>query len=205
MRAMGPRRNWIWVALVFSLACAGGHASSPPAADPLPATPTRPVKPVSDSTDQGPWVFSYRTGVNTYTVHRAATVRRPDSIANPELTSTNATHELFTFEVTPEGTTITAMIDSFKTAPQEPAGLVQSNRVPTQVSAVLAGGLLTIRNDPEGTGTCSQSQSILLTDLRNLVVPFPDSLTRGFSWRDSVSLKGCQVGIPTSIKVTRLF
>jgi hypothetical protein len=205
MRAMAAGRNWVCIALVFSLACTSAHRSSPRAPEPLPTTPTRPVEPVSDSSGQGPWAFAYATGVKTYTVHRAATVRRTDSVASREMTSTNATHEILTFEVTSAGTTVTAVIDSFNTAAQGPAGPAQPNQVPMQLSGLLAGGLLTISNDPGATDTCSQIQSILLTDLRNLVVPFPDSLTHGLSWKDSVSLKGCQVGIPTSIEITRSF
>src|SRR3954464_8520960 len=63
MRAMAAGRNWVCIALTFSLACTSAHRSSPRAPEPLPTTPTRPVEPVSDSSGQGPWAFTYATGV----------------------------------------------------------------------------------------------------------------------------------------------
>jgi hypothetical protein len=191
--------------VVFSSACAGTHRSPPPASEPHPTPSTPAIQPASDSMGQGPWAFSYTAGVRTYTIHRMATVRRTDSVTNQEATSANTTHEILTFEVRPPGTAITAVIDSFIPVAQASVGRLQSNQLPTQLSGLLADGLLTIGNDGPSTDSCSQIQSILVADLRNLAVPFPDSLTRGFSWKDSVAFKGCQVGVPTLVQITRSF
>jgi hypothetical protein len=191
--------------VLFSFACAGAHRSPPPASQPRPTTPTGATQSASDSAGQGPWAFTYTAGVRTYAVHRTATIRPTDSTSNQEVISANSTHEILTVEVRPQGTAITAVIDSFIPVAPESAARVQSNQLPTQLSGLLANGVLTIGNDVPSTDSCSQIQSILIADLRNLAVPLPDSLTHGFSWKDSVAFKGCQVGIPTLIQITRSF
>jgi hypothetical protein len=72
------------------------------------------------------------------------------------------------------------------------------------MSAVLTNQALAIDRNSE-TAACTAISSTLATDIRNLVIAFPDSLTPGLVWKDSINVDGCQAGIPTSGQVSRVF
>jgi hypothetical protein len=127
---------------------------------------------------------------------------RTDTASSQSAISTNSTHETLTFEIGREGTVITAVVDSFTPISQEPA--TQQIQPPTQISALLAGNGLTI-TDTSDKDRCFPIRSALITDLQNLVVPFPQILTTGLTWTDTLSVKGCQAGIPISTQATRQF
>jgi hypothetical protein len=120
-----------------------------------------------------------------------------------ETISMNATHEVLVFESGPEGTRITAAVDSFTPASADVTNPATQFDLHPQISAVLAANMLTINTSD--SAICNPINSALLADIRNLVVPFPDSLTPGLSWKDSVKVDGCQAGIPTSSQITRSF
>jgi hypothetical protein len=117
-------------------------------------------------------------------------------------TSSNATRELLSFVSDTQGTSIVAVADSFTSTGPQSNHPVQ---LPAHISGLFADHILTITSDSSDTGPCSPIHSLLTTDLRNLVIPLPDSLTPELAWNDSVSFTGCQVGIPTSTTVARSF
>jgi hypothetical protein len=47
--------------------------------------------------------------------------------------------------------------------------------------------------------------TVLITDLHNLLVKFPAVLSPGVVWTDSVRLQGCQSGVPTLLHVLRSY
>jgi hypothetical protein len=47
--------------------------------------------------------------------------------------------------------------------------------------------------------------SMLAADLHDLLIPFPEQLSAGVTWRDSTEVQGCQAGIPTSAHTTRSY
>ena len=205
---MISKRLWIYpLAVSFLLSCSRAPSTSAPRPTPLPTQPVEPaLAPSVDSTSQGPWMFTYHAGRTTYIVRRTATIQRADSISSRDTTSknttsTNITREAFTFEPGDGGIRITASVDSFTSVPSNPA--TPPNLHP-QISAVLTADALTIDSHSD-TVVCNPINSALTTDTRNLVVAFPDSLTPGLAWKDSVDIRGCQAGIPTSGQVIRSF
>jgi len=46
---------------------------------------------------------------------------------------------------------------------------------------------------------------MLMTDLHNLLIAFPEQLSTGVSWKDSADVQGCQAGIPTTAHTTRSY
>jgi hypothetical protein len=46
---------------------------------------------------------------------------------------------------------------------------------------------------------------MLMTDLHNLLIPIPEQLSTGVTWKDSVDVHGCQAGVPTSAHITRSY
>jgi hypothetical protein len=182
------------------------HGPSTPAPKPLPPAPSElPATALPDSTSRGPWTFVYTPGRVAYIVKRSTIVQRVDSIgsqdtASKNTTLTNTTREVLTFEPGSESIRITAAVDSFTSLPTDPS--IQPDLY-AQLSAVLASNTLSI--DTNDTTACSPIKSALMSDVRNLVVPFPDSLTPGFTWKDSIDVEGCQAGIPTLSQVTRSF
>jgi hypothetical protein len=200
---MTTRRIWTWGALAISCACTSRHAPPTSAPNPLPTAAVPPPASNTDSTGEGAWSFTYAPGVRTYRITRNALARRADSASAQDESSSNLTHETLTFEVGPQGTTISAVVDSFAPVPAGLGNNVQPIQLPAQISGLLAGNAVTVTTGD--MDTCSPIKSVLITDLQNLAVPFPNPLTPGLSWKDSLDLKGCQAGIPTVIHVTRLF
>lgn len=201
---MTTRRIWAWTALAISFACTSRHSPPTSVPNPLPTSPASPPTSIADSVRQGSWAFTYSPGVRTYRITRNAFAKGTDSASGQEESSSNFTHETLTFEVGPQGTIIAAIVDSFTPVPVTPSNGAQPIHLPIQVSGLLADNMVAIdtTNDAE---TCNPIKSILITDLQNLVVPFPSPLTPGLIWTDSLDLRGCQAGIPTTIHVTRSF
>jgi hypothetical protein len=194
------------LAISLSLSCSTVPRVPAPAPTSVPQAPSEiPPSPLPDNISRGPWTFAYTPGRITYIVNRNTIVQRTDSIANQDppsksTTLTNTTREVLTFEPGSESIRITAGVDSFTPLPSDSS--VQLELHP-QLSAVLALNALSI--DKTDTTACNPIRSALTSDVRNLVVPFPDSLTPGLTWKDSVDVEGCQAGISTLSQITRSF
>jgi hypothetical protein len=201
---MTSSRNWVWVISAFSLACTSAHGPATPVSKPLPeeSRPSRTA--TADSGSRKAWSFAYTPGPQTYRVKREGEVQQADSIVARNEVSDNTTQETLTFDVGTQGIAITAIVDSSTPARQEHAQ-DQQNRPPVHVSAVLADNRLSISDTESNADLCTPVKSVLTTDLQNLVIPFPEQLSPGLSWKDSVDIKGCQTGIPTQTHITRSF
>jgi hypothetical protein len=140
-----------------------------------------------------------------YHISRSAAIESsdPDSIHHREI-STNVTHELLTLEQADQVIGFTAVVDTFATTTQGQIGPVQSVQLPVQISGSLTDSALTFNSDT-ATHKCSSTYSMLSTDLHNLLVVFPKQLSGGEGWKDSVDVKGCQAGVPTSAHTTRSY
>jgi hypothetical protein len=113
-------------------------------------------------------------------------------------------HEIITLEPKDQSIGVVAVVDTFETTTQGLIGVVQPISLPVQVSGNLTAGLLTLNTDPS-TDVCRPVTSVLNTDLNNLIVSFPTTMTLGMSWKDSADMKGCQAGIRTSAHLVRSF
>jgi hypothetical protein len=194
---------WCPLAISLSLSCASAHGPSTPAPKSLPSAPSEiPATPLPDSASRGPWTFVYTPGRMAYIVKRSTIVQQIDSqdTASKSTTLTNTTREVLTFEPESDSIRITATVDSFTSLPSDPS--IQPD-LHLQLSALLVSKALSI--DTSDTAACNPIKSALMSDVRNLVVPFPDFLTLGFTWKDSANVEGCQAGIPTLSQVTRFF
>jgi hypothetical protein len=160
----------------------------------LPATPTT-----------GLASFKYASGTVRYRISRSAAIESlgPDSRTHREI-STNITHELLTLELVDQVTNFTALIDTSATTTQGLIGSVQSVQLPVQISGSFSDSALTISTETTG-GKCNAVSSMLVTDLRNLLIVFPKQLSTGVTWKDSTDVTGCQAGVPTSIHTTRSY
>ena len=201
MKIPGRRR---YLCLLFAFACSGARSSRPVVPSPMPASPAaQPTVPATLTS--GAWSFKYTPGTVTYKVSRSAAIESssPDSVRHREI-STNATHELLTLEPVDQVTDFTAVVDTFTTTTQGLIGPVQFVQLPVQISGSLTDSTVTINNET-GSKKCNAISSMLVTDLRNLLVAFPGQLSSGVSWKDSTDIKGCQAGVPTSTHTTRSF
>jgi hypothetical protein len=187
--------------VVFSVACTTTQ-SSPPPSSPAPASPITQV-PTPPVPGVGAWSFRYQPGLAGYQVARSATIIRLDTAGNAEL-STNTSHETVTLDSTDLGVSFVAVVDGFTTTTQGLIGPVQPTQVPVEVSGSLTTSGLTITKQPAGE-KCNPVHSVLFADLYNLLVSFPQQLSPGFSWTDSVEVRGCPAGVPTLSHTTRVF
>jgi len=126
-----------------------------------------------------------------------------DPIAHQEIT-TNATRELVSLERVGDTVHFTATVDTFSTTTQGTIGPTQSVQLPVQLSGIFMGDSLTVETDsvPE---KCTSVSSALLADLHNILVHFPNPVSQGTSWKDSVELKACQGMIPTTARIARSY
>jgi hypothetical protein len=205
---MISKRAWMcYLAVGFLPACKTIPSVSMPSSSTSPTPPLETTQPhLSDSISRGPWTFAYSHGSVAYVVRRTATIQRTDSAISQDTvlkhtTSTTITHEALSFEPEAESTKITATIDSLAPVPSDSA--TQLNLHP-RVLAVLVANTVTIDSSSLAV-PCDRINSALMSDLRNLVIAFPDSLTPGLTWKDSINVQGCQSGIPTSSQVARSF
>lgn len=200
-----PDRRTCWYLLSgFALACGGARSAPPGAPSPLPTSPaSQPVVPVAPAA--GSSSFKYAPGTVRYRISRSAAIEStgPDSLAHREI-STNITQELLTLEPVDRATNFTALIDTSATTTQGLIGSVQSVQLPIQISGSFTDSVLTINTETTG-GKCNAVGSMLVTDLHNLLIPFPEQLSTGVSWKDSTDVQGCQAGVPTSAHTTRSY
>lgn len=186
------------------MACSGTRTSPPGVPSPLPTSPVSqppvPVAPILEASS-----FKYAPGAVRYRISRSAAIEStgPDSQTHREI-STNITNELLTLEPVDQATNFTALIDTSTTTTQGLIGSVQSVQLPVQISGSLTNGALTINAEP-ARGKCDAVSSMLITDLHNLLIAFPEQLLTGVSWKDSADVQGCQAGVPTSAHTTRSY
>ena len=134
---------------------------------------------------------------------RSATITRLDTAGNNEL-STNVSHEVVSLDSTDLGVNFVGVVDSFTTTTQGLIGPVQPTELPVQVSGSFTSNGLTINAQPPGE-KCNPVHSVLFADLYNLFVPFPQQLSPGISWIDSVEVRSCPAGVPTLSQTIRAF
>jgi hypothetical protein len=192
--------------LLFSFALGCGGARSPQAGTPSPIPPSLPTsQPTTPVAASGARTFKYAPGTVTYRISRSAAIESggPDSIRHREI-STNATHVVLSLDSTDQGTNFTVVVDTFATTTQGLIGPVQPIQLPIHSSGSFTDSTVTINNQPD-TEQCNTASSMLVTDLHNLLVPFPGQLSSGVAWKDSTDIKGCQAGVPTSAHTSRSF
>ena len=150
------------------------------------------------------WTITILPGTAAYRVTRSATIDNLSDSAHQREISINTTYESIT--VHPAGDTInfSAAVDTFSTTTQGSIGSAQQAQLPLQLTGVLVKDSLIISTDSL-TGKCSPVASALTTDLRNLLLRFPDTLSPASRWRDSTSTTGCQAAIPTTSKIMHDF
>jgi hypothetical protein len=198
-----PYRCWYLLSGLI-VACSGTRSTPPGVPSPLPASPVpQPASPVAPAA--GASSFKYASGAVRYRISRSAAIETTgfDSQTHREI-STNITHELLTLETADRATSFTALIDTSTTTTQGLIGSVQSVQLPVQISGSFADSALTINTEATGS-KCNAVASMLVTDLHNLLVPFPEQLSTGVGWKDSVNVQGCQAGIPTSAHTDRSY
>jgi hypothetical protein len=184
------------------IACSSTRTTSP-----APPVPVVPPPPVVTSPSASSWTFRHMPGAMSYQVSRTAAIESVSDSTSRREVSTNATHELVTLTPTADsGIILTAAIDTFSTTTQGLIGPVQSVQLPVEVSGVFTGDSLAVSIDSStNAGKCNPIRSALVSDLHNLMVRFPEQLTSGLAWRDSVNSGGCQAAIPTTSRTTRSF
>lgn len=193
------KRNTQWSILILlaTAGCAGNRPIRP--ASPSPSTP----QPSPEVSDKGPWAFAYSSDTVQLQVSRsAAVVSQTDSGTHREI-STNNTHEVIALTVSADTVRYTATVDTFSTASQGLISISPPANLPVQISGVVDS--LTGINDSAVVETCSAIQSILETDVRNVLVKFPRQLTAGLTWRDSTVRIGCYGTIPMRATIVRQF
>jgi hypothetical protein len=203
MKISDRRRCWCLLS-GFALACSGIQSPRPSAPSPLPVSPTsQPAVPTTPTA--GASSFKYAPGTLRYRISRSAAIESigPDSLAHREI-STNITHELLTLDPVDQAINFTALIDTSATTTQGLIGSVQPIQLPVQISGLFTDSTLTISTETAG-GKCNTVSSMLVTDLHNLLVAFPERLSTGVSWKDSTDVTGCQAGVPTSAHTTRVY
>jgi hypothetical protein len=201
---ISARRKYWCLLFSFTLGCGGARGPRPDTPSPTPVSLPAPQPTASVAPTSGSRSFKYAPGMVTYRISRSAAIEStgPDSIRHREI-STNVTHEALTLDSTDRGTNFTVVVDTFATTTQGLIGPVQPIQLPIRSSGSLTDTTVTI-NQAESE-QCNTISSMLVTDLHNLLVPFPGQLSSGVAWKDSTDIKGCQGGIPTSAHTTRSF
>jgi len=195
-------RGCRFVVVLFCAACTATRSSPPPVSVPAPPSPINPA-PTTVIPGPGAWSFRYQPGITGYQIARSATITRLDTTGNAEL-STNTSHEVVTLDSADTGVSFVGVVDGFTTTTQGLIGPVQPAPLPVQLSGSFTPTGLTISNQPSGE-KCNPVHSVLFSDLYNLLVPFPQQLSAGMRWTDSVEIRGCPAGVPTVSHTTRVF
>lgn len=141
-------------------------------------------------------------GTVTYKISRSAAIEDLGAGAKQEI-STNSSHESIGLQAIGDTIGFTAVVDTFSTTTQGAIGPAQTTQLPLQLSGFLIGDSLVITDSL--AQKCNPVVSALITDIHNLLVSFPDTLSTQSSWRDSTSLFGCQGSIGTQSHVTRSY
>ncbi len=200
---MSQKRGWYALSW-FAVACSGARGSRPPGT-PLPeSTSIGPALPITVPT-AGSWAFKHAPGTVIYRISRSAAIETgiPDSGSRREI-FTNTTHESLSFGLEDQATKFTALVDSSTTTTQGLIGPVQPILLPVEISGTLLDNNLTLQSDAS-TQRCNPISSMLVVDLHNLVIAFPEQLSSGVTWKDSTDVKGCQAGIPTASHTIRSY
>lgn len=181
------------------LSLAGCVSARPP----QPAAPT-PSVPVPSPINTGPktWSFNFTPGTVAYKISRSATIDDLDAGAKREI-STNSSHESIELQAIGDTISFTAVVDTFSTTTQGAIGPAQVAQLPLQLAGFLVSDSLVFTDSL--IQKCNPIATALVTDLHNLLVSFPDTLSIQMSWRDSTSLLGCQGSIGTQSHLTRSF
>lgn len=191
--------NWLWSSLLFLTGACAPPRSSPPGLPPGPRLPEAPA-PTSSA---GPWAFAYTAGTRTYKISRNASVEGMADSALRRATVSNHTHQILTLEGTGGELSFRAVVDTFALITEGIVGPPQSIELPLELSGSI--GSQGIRIETPAMESCNAIRAIVVTDLYNLLAPFPSPLSRGTVWRDSNSVSGCQAGIPTTSTTRRTF
>jgi hypothetical protein len=169
---------------------------------PIPGAPVpAPSQRIEGVSDNPPWAFAYRADTVRVQVSRSAAIEsQTDSGTHREI-STNNSHEIIVVAVDSDAVRYTATIDSFSTASQGQIGNVQPVKLPAQTAGVIGS---TVLSDSTAS-SCDPVQAALETDVRNLLVSFPQQLAPAQTWRDSVVRFSCYGSIPMRTTVVRIF
>lgn len=189
----------LFVALL--IACAPAVRTPGPSA-PVPATPEQKAEQPSATLS---WSFSYLAGVTSYRVIREAVIQnQPDSGSVRTGTASNVTHESLTLERIGDTIHFAIAADTFATTTKDSTVPVETPILPVRLAGNWVNNGLMIPTDTVTAG-CNPVESVLASDLHNLLVTFPAPLTRGMAWSDSVRLSGCQGTIPTVANISRVY
>lgn len=151
----------------------------------------------------GPWSFSHSAGTRSYRISRLASVEGiADSVARREVV-TNFTHETLRLDTADSRLSFTAVVDTFAVTTQGVVGPAQTVELPIELSGTVGTAGVQLESAPRGH--CNAARATAATDLYNLLAPFPPRLSRGMTWSDSITVSGCQAGIPTTTTTRRVF
>lgn len=184
---------------IFILLATVGCTSRQPRPRALPS-PVSP-QPTTRTADNSPWAFTYRSDTIRLQINRSAAIESTGDSAKHREISTNNTHEILALLVNGDTIRYSATVDSFSTASQGLLGPVQAVSLPVQVSGTLGSPAIL----DSLTQTCNPVETSLEGDVRNFLVSFPQQLTSGHSWKDSVTHVVCYGGIPMATVVVRNF
>jgi len=190
--------SWLSVSLVIlSAACAsprGAPRELPPVARPS-GTPT---------SSTGPWTFRHAPGTRAYRITRNASIDGlTDSASRREIVS-NFTHEILTLDEVGGGDlAFKAVVDTFSVTTQGSVGPAQPTTLPVELLGSVGASGVRLESPP--SDECNPVRATVATDLYNLLPRFPSSMSKGTSWRDSISTSGCHAGIPTNAVTRRTF
>lgn len=194
---MKRNARWSILILLATAGCAGNRPTRPALPSPKAAQPSPEIS------DNGPWTLTYSSDTVQLQVSRtAAVVSETDSGAHREI-STNNTHEVIALIVSADTVRYTATVDTFSTASQGAISISPPVNLPVQISGIVDS--LAGVTDSAVVETCSAIQSILETDVRNVLIKFPRQLTPGLTWRDSTVRVGCYGTIPMRATIVRQF
>jgi hypothetical protein len=199
-----PHQNTGWYLFaVLTLGCGGVRpipSATPKQTSPVPQQPI-----VVPPLISGSWSLKYSPGTISYQISRSAGIELVSDSSSHRESATNNTHELLTLE--PSADTdigFTAVIDTFSTTTQGLVGTVQTVQLPVRLTGFLTRDSLVIASQSTNQ-RCSPATSALITDLYNILTPFPTQLSSAMSWKDSVEIAGCQAAIPTISHTTRSY
>ncbi len=115
----------------------------------------------------------------------------------------NSTYETISLESAEQQTTFRAVIDSFAVLTEGLVGPPQEVTVPLEITGSI--GTDGVRIQDAANGGCNVVRTTAISDLNNLLTPFPSPLSKNAAWRDSISTSGCHAGIPTTVLTKRRF
>lgn len=188
--------------LVLMVGCSRPTRTGPVPQAPVPATSA----PVTGAQAPQSWSFNYQAGIISYQIVRNATIESvADSLSSVALDSSqNTAHEVLSLERIGDTIHFALAVDTFATTIPGRAGIPQPTKVPVQIQGWMTRDSLVVTPDSASVG-CNPIKSAAESDLQTLVVRFPETLTPGMTWQDSVDITACQASIPTTVHISRLF